>query len=220
MIKESEEIWKDIDGFEGQYAVSTRGRVKNLKTNKILAGSYGNDGYLRVTLKCKKYLIHRLVALAFLDNPNKLSQVNHIDERKDNNDISNLEWCSASYNVNYSSHKCSCKVKQIDKNGKSIRIWDSFYQIERELGYARQPITKVCKGRQRYAYGFKWQYVNPSSQRVKNRKVIAYKGSEQIGEFPSAKKASEALGLGSRNIYYCLSGRFNSTHGYSFKYAE
>lgn len=214
------EEWKDIEGFENQYAVSTKGRVRNLKNGKILAGSYGNDGYRFVRLKGKHHSIHRLVALAFLDNPNNLPQVNHIDEKKDNNDVSNLEWCSASYNVNYSSHKCSCKVKQIDKNGNLIMIWNSLSQIEHELGYKSGSISNVCKGMRRYVYGFKWQYLDPSSQRVKNRKVIAYKGSEQIGEFSSAKKASEALGLESRSVYYCLSGRFNSIKGYTFKYAE
>ena len=220
MCKDNAEQWKIIDGFNCKYAVSNKGRVKNLKTGRLLGGSYGNDGYKRITLKGKKYLIHRLVALAFIPNPQKLPQVNHIDEVKTNNNVGNLEWCSASYNVNYSSHKCSCKVKQLTKDGKLVKVWESLSQIEHELGYKNGSISNVCKGMRRYVYGFRWEYVNKDSQRVKNRKVIVYKGSEYIGEFPSANKASEALGLGSRNIYYCLSGRFNSTHGYSFKYLE
>lgn len=221
MFKESDaEIWKDIDGLEGEYAISTKGRVRNIKTGRILGGAYDGSGYKQVTLKHKTYKIHRLVALAFLPNPDNLPQVNHKNEKKDDNNVGNLEWCSASYNTNYSSHKRSCKVKQLTKDGKLIRIWDSLSQIEHELGYKNGSISNVCKGMRRYVYGFKWQYVNPSSQRVKNRKVIAYKGSEQIGEFPSAKKASEALGLESRSIYYCLSGRLKSNKGFTFKYLE
>ena len=160
------------------------------------------------------------MALAFIPNPNKLPQVDHVDEDKTNNNVSNLRWVTPSENVRHSTHKYSCQVKQIDKNGNLIRTWDSLSQIEHELGYKNGSISNVCKGMRRYVYGFRWEYVNKDSQRVKNRKVIVYKGSEYIGEFPSAYKASEALGLGSRNIYYCLSGRFNSTHGYSFKYVE
>ena len=220
MCKDNAEQWKDVVGFEGLYEVSTKGRVKNLKTGRILGDRYDSNGYKIVDLKRKNYYIHRLTALAFIPNPDNLPEVDHVDEDKRNNDVSNLRWVTASENVRHSTHKYSCQVKQIDKDGNLIKTWDSLKQIERELGYKSGSISNICKGMRRYVYGFRWEYVNKDSQRVKNRKVIVYKGSEYIGEFPSANKASEALGLGSRNIYYCLSGRFNSTHGYSFRYAE
>lgn len=212
------EIWKEISGFEGEYAISSKGRVKNLKTGRILVANDNGAGYRRITLKGKHYSIHRLVALAFIPNPDNLPQVNHIDERKDNNDVSNLEWCSKSYNVNYSSHKQSCKIKQLDKDGNLIRTWDSFHQIERELGYVRPPIIRVCKCKQRSAYNFRWEYMDLSSQKIMNRPIIAYKGSEYIGTFASAKKASEALDLKYINIIHCLRGRQASTKGYTFSY--
>ena len=220
MLEESKEIWKEIDGFEGRYSVSTKGNIKNLKNGRILAERYDGAGYKAVILNGKNYNVHRLVALAFLDNPHNLPQVNHIDEDKLNNDVSNLEWVSIEDNIRHSIHNQSCKVRQLDKDGNLIRVWDSIHQINRELGYARQPITKVCKGRQRDAYGYIWRYVNPESQRVMNRPVIVHKGDEYIGTFASATKASEALGLKYCSVNCVLQGRYATLHGFTFKYAE
>lgn len=220
ILNKSEEQWRVIDGFNGKYAVSDKGNVKNIKTGRIFAERYDGAGYRAVTLNGKNYNVHRLVALAFIPNPQNLPHINHIDEDKLNNDVKNLEWCTASENVRHSIYKQCCKVKQIDKDGNLIKIWDSFYQIERELGYARQPITKVCKGRQRYAYGYKWLYVDLNSQRIMNRPVTVYKGTELIGTFASATKVSEELGLRFRSVSDCLKGRHATLKGYSFKYAE
>lgn len=215
-----EEIWKDIEGLEGEYAVSSKGRVRNIRTGRIIDGAYNSRGYKQIKLKGKYYYIHRLVALAFIPNPNNLPQVNHIDERKDNNDVSNLEWCTASYNTNYSSHKCSCKIKQLTKDGELVKAWKSSMQIERETGYDQGYIIKCCKGKIRSAYGYRWEYANTESQRVINRPVIVHKGDEYIGTFTSATKASEALGLKYRSINCVLQGRLKSNKGYTFKYAE
>lgn len=212
------EIWKDIDGFEGLYSVSNKGRVKNLKNGKILVGNYDTSGYKYVILKGKNYLVHRLVGLAFIPNPQKLPYINHKNEIKHDNNVENLEWCSASYNVNYSNYKRSCQVKQIDKGGNLIRVWPSFNQIVRELGYDRGTIIKVCKGRQRYAYNFRWEYVNPDSQYIYNHPVVVYKGNDYIGTFASAKEASKTLGLCYGSVHLCLKGRFASSKGYTFKY--
>ena len=221
MFKESDvEIWKDIDGLEGEYAISTKGRVRNKKTNRILVGSYDGSGYRKVTINSKNYNIHRLVALAFIPNPQNLPQVNHRDENKENNNVENLEWCTASYNTNYSSHKQFCKIKQIDKDGNLIKIWDSITQIKKELGYSTHPIRNVLKGKQQYSYGYQWQYLDPSSQRIYNRQVIAYRGNDYIGTFANARKAAEALGLKYGSVKCCLQGRFNSNKGFTFKYVE
>ena len=220
MCKDNAEQWKIIDGFNGKYAVSDKGNVKNVNTGRIFAERYDGAGYRAVTLNGKNYNIHRLVALAFIPNPNRLPHINHIDEDKTNNNVENLAWCTASENVKHSIHRQCCKVKQLTKEGELIRIWESFYQIERELGYARQPITKVCKGRQRYAYGYKWLYVDLNSQRVVNRPVVVYKGSELIGKYASATKASEELGLRFRSVSDCLKGRKATLKGFTFRYAE
>ena len=104
------EIWKDIQGYEGLYQVSNYGNVKSLNyrmtgKERILKSGKTVNGYLAVDLckngKRKHSLIHRLVAQAFLENPNNYPQVNHKDENKQNNHVSNLEFCTSFYNMNY-----------------------------------------------------------------------------------------------------------------------
>ena len=102
--------WKDIPGYEGLYQVSNIGEIKSLnykQTHKphLLSQAKDRDGYFRVVLvkdkQRKNKLVHRLVAEAFIPNPNNLPQVNHKDEQAGNNIVTNLEWCTAKYNVNY-----------------------------------------------------------------------------------------------------------------------
>ena len=217
---QDEEIWKEIQGFEGEYAISNKGNVKNLKSGRILGGGYDSMGYKQIKLKGKKYLIHSLVALAFIPNPYNLPYINHKNEIKDDNEVSNLEWCTASYNTNYSIHKRYRKVRQLTKDGKLIRIWESSWQINRETGYDASIIIKCCRGKRKQAYGYRWEYLNSSFQRIFNRPVIAFKGGKQIGEFANARKASEALGLKYRSINCVLQGRLKSNKGYQFKYLD
>ena len=107
------EEWKDIKNYEGLYQISNFGNVKSLKKKaghstrceKILKTHLDKDGYVYVTL-CKNNkthlaTIHRLIAEAFIPNPDNLPQINHKDEDKTNNNIDNLEWCTCKYNINY-----------------------------------------------------------------------------------------------------------------------
>ena len=91
------ELWKDIQGYEGLYMVSNQGRVKSIRGNRVLKKRLTYDGYVKVTLtvdyKAVDKRVHRLVAEAFVPNPNELETINHIDGNKENNDASNLEWC-------------------------------------------------------------------------------------------------------------------------------
>lgn len=124
------EIWRDVVGYEGLYQVSNKGRVRSLdrifemrhKSNKmikvfkkgvILKMHKCNSGYLKVTLFGKNYMVHRLVANAFIPNPDNLPCVNHKDENKTNNCVDNLEWCTHQYNVIYNDRHI--------KNGKLLR---------------------------------------------------------------------------------------------------
>lgn len=103
------EVWKDIEGFEG-YQISNRGRVKSLnyshtKQERVLQQCIDRRGYCRITLykngKIYNLKVHRLVAMAFIANPNEKPQVNHIDECKANNHAENLEWCTCKENINH-----------------------------------------------------------------------------------------------------------------------
>lgn len=109
-IENINEEWRDIVGYEGLYQVSNLGRIKSLgndktKKEKILKPQLYKNGYYRIWLykngNKKRYLVHRLVALAFIPNSNNLPCVNHKDEDKSNNSVENLEWCSVSYNINF-----------------------------------------------------------------------------------------------------------------------
>ena len=99
------EIWKDVVGYEGLYEVSSLGRVKSVKRNKILSQKHNWDGYLRIQLwrnnKNKYVSIHRLVAEAFIENPNTKPFINHIDGNKQNNKVDNLEWCTQKENIKH-----------------------------------------------------------------------------------------------------------------------
>ena len=130
-----QEIWNDIQGYEGLYQVSNFGRVKSLPKKhdismgkgyyitkeRILQPGEDKDGYLQVGLRKNKKTrmrkIHRLVAETFIPNLNNLPQVNHKDENKQNNDVINLEWCNNSYNQNYGTcgQKKSESMKEIGR---------------------------------------------------------------------------------------------------------
>lgn len=128
------EIWKDIVGYEGLYQVPNLGNVKRLKGYKgrgkgyiveehLIQPSINSRGYQNVILckngKTKTFTMHRLVAIAFLDNSEKLPQVNHKDENKLNNCVDNLEWCDSQYNNNYGTRNKKCsdkwKLKRLQK---------------------------------------------------------------------------------------------------------
>ena len=137
------EVWKDIKGYEGKYQVSNLGRVKSLpkytyprgypqlRKEKIMKPSYvGKDrNYLALKLNDgKQYKVHRLVAEAFIPNPDNLPMVNHKDENPTNNCVDNLEWCTNSYNVKYSAKPLSEEHKLKLHNAKigKHRVYDEF----------------------------------------------------------------------------------------------
>lgn len=154
-----EEIYKDIQGYEGLYQISNLGNVKSLHTRgkeKILKPAKNHKGYLTVGLcqqeKQKTHYIHRLVAMAFIENPNNLPQINHKDINPANNTVENLEWCDCQYNIDYSQSK---QVMCTETN----KIYPSTHQVERELGFYSSGIRKCCRGKQKTCGGFHWKYV-------------------------------------------------------------
>lgn len=119
------EEWRDIPGYEGLYMVSSMGRVKSLpkylsKTDRILRGCVDKDGYIKVRL-CpnpqlrKSYFVHRLVALAFIDNELQLPEIDHLNTIKDDNRAENLRWCTHKENIN---NKLTIKKKSAARTGK------------------------------------------------------------------------------------------------------
>lgn len=160
------EKWKVITGYNN-YAVSNYGRVKNVVIDKILKPDVTYDGYLRVTLwkegKSKHFRIHRLVAEAFISNPNDYPSVNHKNEIKTDNCITNLEWCSIAYNNTYNGRakrageKFKKPVKQL-KNGLVIAVFNSVKEAAEALGINPNSISNTLTGRSKTAGGFKWEF--------------------------------------------------------------
>lgn len=179
-----QEIWKDILGYEGKYQVSNLGNIKNLKylnsnKTKLMCLKKHNKGYKQVELsknhKTKTYLVHRLVAQAFIPNPNNYPLINHKDFNKQNNNVENLEWCNQSQNMKHScskiretcftrkvtSHtpkKLFSKIFQYDKDNNLIKDWENICEIKNTLNYHPTSIKECCEGKRKQAYGYKWQY--------------------------------------------------------------
>ena len=161
-----EEIWRDIDGYEGLSQISNKGRVKSLKWGKerILKPLINSSGYLKVGL-CKngrvdQLQLHRLVAESFIANPENKPQVNHKDENKLNNCVNNLEWSTAKENSNYGSRneRLSRKILQYSKSGEFIKEWPGALEVERELNINHSNIAACCKCKRNFAGGFVWRY--------------------------------------------------------------
>lgn len=170
----SDEVWKPVKNFEGLYEVSNLGRVKGLNRIKpdghrqkgmIRKSHLTPDGYaiVRLSKDGKSYTrkVHRMVATAFLDNPDNLKEVNHIDEDKTNNNVNNLEWCNRYYNVHYGSSmsKYSKPVVQLTIHGKFIRAYVSMEEAHRH-GYTPSAIADVCAGKYKQHKGFKWKFLD------------------------------------------------------------
>lgn len=178
------EIWKDIQGYEGLYQVSNHGRVKSLgriisknkrgerfMPERILVPCLNSSGYYLVSLgdgrTRNSVYIHRIVANAFISNPNNLPEVNHKDENKANNASDNLEWCDRKYNANYGTVARRCaeaNYKPVEmiriSTGVTVRRFSSAVDAELVTGICRNSISRACHGKYKTAGGYKWRFCN------------------------------------------------------------
>lgn len=174
------EVWKDVDGFDGKYQVSNTGKVKSFRFSTryskksepfehLLKPSLTREGYLHVTLyngpgDRKKYTVHQLVAMAFIPNPQKYPTVNHKDENKLNNNVDNLEWCTYAYNNAYGTARIRSMitkgrpVKQLTLEGIQIAEYCSIGIAAQLLNISKSGIKVCCAGKIHSFKGYVWRY--------------------------------------------------------------
>lgn len=182
---------KDIEKFK-DYTIDENGNVFSKRKNKYLKQTINKYGYCKVTLQKNKYKkiysVHRLVAEAFIPNPENKPQINHIDGNKQNNNITNLEWCTGKYNMNeavriglfdnvkkiqhdnaiknnlgrnyiYANKVTKKKVRQYDKDNNLIGEYDSMSEANRITGIKISSISYCCTGKRKTGGGYIWHFV-------------------------------------------------------------
>lgn len=182
------EQWKPIPQYEELYEVSDKGNVRSIAqytrhhtvvsrpNPRMIKAELTHDGYVRVSLSNhgvhKHFLVHRLVAITFIPNPNNLPQINHKDENPQNNSVDNLEWCTGMHNCNYGLHCQRIKerlaikhhraksVAQLDRNGNTVKIYKSVNDAAREMGVRGENISRCCNGKNIQSCGYGWKYVD------------------------------------------------------------
>ena len=182
------EIWKPVKNYEDLYLVSNIGNIRRKGKDKNRKYNINKSGYVLVNLynngKYKNLLVHRLVALAFIPNPENKPEVNHKDGNKLNNNADNLEWVTEKENVVHSykklgrigfagnkgnKDKITEKTKpviQYDLNNKFIRVWASKEYASRKLKLDSASISNCCRGKRKSVGNFKWRYAEDEIKRL------------------------------------------------------
>ena len=209
------EVWRDIKGYEGLYQVSNLGNVKSLNygnrgKEQIMKPTLLSTGYFQAILTKnkihKKYSVHRLVADAFLSNPDNLPCINHKDENPSNNVVENLEWCTYSYNVRYGNRA----IKFIQTRRINDPTNESYKRMieTRRLNY---PNNEWCKKslETRNKLGL------PNAEKP----VIQYNKDEiEVCRFKSIAEASRQTKIPNSNIYKCCNGKRKTAGGFVWRY--
>lgn len=240
--------WKDVIGFEGLYQVSDDGRVRSLprlkicgfngkkylmQRGRILKSGHTNDGYAFVNLvkdgKSKPHYIHRLVAQAFIPNPNNYPVINHKDENPSNNYYKNLEWCTHKYNSNYGTAKERAAEVVRAKNPSiyntpvtNITTGEQFNSISEACDFYgftnRYTIKRCCEGECATTDGYNWKYTHDKDYKpTKQKFIICIETGE---EYKSAAKLAKDIEVTPTAVSKHMNGQLTHLKGLHYTYKE
>lgn len=243
------EIWKDVEGWEDRYMISNTGKVYSKLNNLIKKTAYTNDGHEVIILSRdgKQFgtFVHRLVAKAFIPNPNNFPLINHKDENPANNNVDNLEWCNYSYNNTYNDKhiKIGKKIGQViyqyDSDGNLMFEYYSGKEAARQIGAKSDcNISDCCNGKLFTTHGYVFSHEKLSKEEVldrfkksnssrlqKNNRTFSKTVNQYdldmnfITSYPSTQEAGRQLGFSNSLISSVCRGELKQTHGFIFKYA-
>lgn len=249
------EIWKDAHGYEGLYEVSNLGNVKSydkqiwnrfkfvLRKGRLMKTYVDRYGYVRVCLykdgKKTTEQVHRLVALTFIPNPDNLPQVNHKDANKQNNNVTNLEWCTCLQNMRHAfknvvfDYQTIPVVKIDNETNIVVAVYESVQDAAKDVSDNPSNILRACNFDNDSSKGFRWRknsknykvgdYVklkalyHPST---KKRKVVKIKDGYVLDVYDSLMEAARQNDCENSAICMCCKGKINSHKGYQWKYYE
>ena len=183
--------WREVKEYSN-YEVNQLGEIRHKKRQKILKPRDNNGGYQYVNFKINgkntNFAVHRIVANAFIPNPNGYTEVNHKDYNKKNNCVDNLEWVSSSQNKQHSYLKQENKksrgkaVNQYTKEGIFLKTFDSVSEAAKELGCCVAAISNCCLGRTKTSQGFRWSFVESSTTKYERKPSSSVQGSSKEDE--------------------------------------
>lgn len=183
--------WREVKEY-ANYEVNQFGEIRHKKRKKILKPRSNNGGYQYVNFKINgkntNFAVHRIVANAFIPNPNGYTEVNHKDYDKTNNYVNNLEWVSSSQNKQHSYLKKENKksrgkaVNQYTKDGVFIKTFETITDAAEELGCCVAAISNCCLGRAKTSQGFRWSFVESSTTKYGRKPSSSVQGSSKEDE--------------------------------------
>ena len=246
--KEVLENFVDIKGYEGLYKINKSGEVLSVRSGKALKAGKNTHGYMNVVLSknghSRTHKVNRLVALAFIPNPNNSPYINHKDEDKPNNSVENLEWCTPKYNLNYgtaierrsksikeSPLKKRKAVLQLSLTGNIVNEYRSTKDAAELTGIDRRQISRAINHVGKQAQGYLWvlkddyditlnygEIHKKESMHPKPKKIAQYSSDGLfLKEWESLSDASKELNIGFSTISSCLHGRYKKAGGLIWK---